>query len=108
MRRTGVAGLHLLVIDGFFDRGTVNVEGRARSADLGDLDEGLAHAITLRGSHLLAVDAAYGQILAECAVVKRISLRDELIDHLGADEQKGLPRSAVNMWASVQISLDSE
>src|ERR1035441_7963819 len=65
VRRSVVSRFHARFVDFLFDGGAVYIEGGARSARLGDLDQGAAGAQAVAEAEIVDVDSAGGEVLAE-------------------------------------------
>jgi hypothetical protein len=102
-----IAGVDLRVVDGEFEGRVIYIEGCARRADFGELEEDFSGAIALAGAKLAAIQALGGEILAECSGVEGVALGDQLVDAFGGDYQHCLGRSAVNFWMGPGIALNS-
>src|ERR1022692_3495297 len=71
-RRCCIAGLHPRVVNLLLDGRAVDVQRRARAADLGDLEHRPASPKLVADAQLAAVQPAGGKVLAERAVEHRI------------------------------------
>jgi len=107
-RRRRVAGLDLLIVDGFLDAAAVGIERAAGNAHGGELKDDIAGSIPLAGAEGAAIESAGGEIFAHRAVKERKSLRDEFVDSFGCDEKKSPGRSAVELGVDLDVAGDAE
>ena len=104
-----IAGLHLLVVNLLLDGWAVNVQGRARAADLGDLEQRRTGAKLLPDAQLAAVEPARGEVLAERAVEDRIAAGSFSSSiGLGGDQEHRLRRTAVDLRMRTGIARQTQ
>jgi hypothetical protein len=100
---------HLGVVEGLVDSGTVDEEGFAGGAGLGDFEDDLAaHAPALAWTDGLAGDAGCGQVFAEGSGIEGVALLFELLDAFEGNKEDGLVGASVNARVSESVTFEAE
>ena len=102
-----IASLDLSIVKGALNPRSVDVQCRAGAAQLGDFEYGIARTVALADTHQAAVEPGSGQILAEGAGIERETLRDQLIDSFGSNDENRLAGTAVDRRMCPAIPPDS-
>jgi hypothetical protein len=107
-RGVGVAAADGGAVDGAAQALSVDVEGGAGLAEVGEFDERRAGAESLAGAKETAVEAFDGKVFAESAGVQGIAEGAEFGDGFEGEEQYGLIGSAVDAGMGPGISGEAD
>jgi hypothetical protein len=107
-RRRRVAGLDLLIVDGFLDAAAVRIERAAGNAHGGELKDDISGAISLAGAERPAIESAGSEIFAHRPVKESESLRDKFVDSFRGYEKKSPGRTAVELGMNLDVAGDAE